>query len=80
MDRIVQVASPYITPPTVADGDGGDDSTGGLRVFLYHTHLLGWLGKWLLPARWNEGISLQHCKAYLFDDDVLISGANLSET
>eukprot|EP01049_Picozoa_sp_SAG25_P011435 SAG25_NODE_1398_length_3121_cov_27.386168_3_plen_50_part_00 len=49
-------------------------------MFLYHTHLLGWLGKWLLPARWNEGISLQHCKAYLFDDDVLISGANLSET
>ena len=53
---------------------------GGLSVFLYHTHVLGWLGKLLLPARWNEGVSLQHCKAYLFDDDVLISGANLSDT
>ena len=57
-------------------GDGG----GGLSVFMYHTHLLGKLGKRVLPPRWNEGISLQHCKVYLFDDTVILSGANLSDT
>ena len=34
--------------------------------------MLGRIGKGLLPDRWNEGISLQHCKAYLFDDSVVI--------
>lgn len=33
-----------------------------------------------LPERWNEVVGLQHMKYYAFDDDVLISGANLSET
>lgn len=31
-----------------------------------------------LPARWNEIIAVQHMKAYLFDDDIIISGCNLS--
>lgn len=52
----------------------------GLNVFLYHTHLLGEIGKRVLPPRWNEGISLQHCKIYLFDNTVILSGANLSDT
>ena len=32
----------------------------------------------VLPQRWNEIVGLQHCKVYIFDDSVIISGANLS--
>ncbi|KAI8923279.1 hypothetical protein BC831DRAFT_471810 [Entophlyctis helioformis] len=32
----------------------------------------------LVPQRFNEVFGLQHIKAYLFDDHVLVSGANLS--
>lgn len=45
---------------------------------LYHTPLLRGITKRLAPARWNELLGLQHMKIYLFDDTVLISGANLS--
>ena len=38
---------------------------------------IGWK-KSLIPRRFNEGIGLQHMKIYGFDDDVLMSGANLS--
>ncbi|ODM92515.1 CDP-diacylglycerol--glycerol-3-phosphate 3-phosphatidyltransferase, mitochondrial [Orchesella cincta] len=48
------------------------------HVFLYHTPTLRGLVKRWLPPRWNEIIGLQHMKIYLFDDSVLISGANLS--
>lgn len=34
--------------------------------------------KRLAPPRWNELLGLQHMKVYLFDDAVIISGANLS--
>lgn len=34
--------------------------------------------KQVLPQRWNETVGLQHMKLYVFDDSVLISGANLS--
>ena len=34
----------------------------------------------LLPARVSEIIGVCHLKAYVFDDDVLISGANMSTT
>lgn len=34
----------------------------------------------LLPARVSEVIGVCHLKAYVFDDNVLISGANLSTT
>eukprot|EP00092_Neocalanus_flemingeri_P020741 GFUD01022476.1.p1 GENE.GFUD01022476.1~~GFUD01022476.1.p1 ORF type:complete len:461 (-),score=147.82 GFUD01022476.1:186-1568(-) len=48
------------------------------RVSFYHTpHLRGWL-KRLLPSKWNETVGLQHCKVYVFDDSLIISGANLS--
>lgn len=48
------------------------------NVSLYHTpHLRGMLKK-VLPQRWNETVGLQHCKVYVFDDSVIISGANLS--
>eukprot|EP01080_Neovahlkampfia_damariscottae_P001054 gene1054-10573_t len=35
--------------------------------------------KKLLPSRLNEVIGVQHIKAYIFDNDTLISGANLSD-
>ncbi|KAG5673553.1 hypothetical protein PVAND_003593 [Polypedilum vanderplanki] len=47
-------------------------------VSLYHTPLLRGITKKIIPARWNELVGLQHMKIYLFDDSVIISGANLS--
>ncbi|KAL3310148.1 CDP-diacylglycerol--glycerol-3-phosphate 3-phosphatidyltransferase [Cichlidogyrus casuarinus] len=38
--------------------------------------LAGW--NRLLPERWNEILNLQHIKAYVVDDTVIMSGANLS--
>ena len=32
-----------------------------------------------MPPKYNEMFGLQHCKVYIFDDDVIISGANLSD-
>ncbi|CCK73420.1 CDP-diacylglycerol--glycerol-3-phosphate 3-phosphatidyltransferase NDAI_0G04350 [Naumovozyma dairenensis CBS 421] len=44
---------------------------------LYRTpKFIGW--KKLIPKRFNEGIGLQHMKIYGFDDEVILSGANLS--
>lgn len=48
------------------------------ELSLYHTPVLRGLTKRLAPPRWNELLGLQHMKIYLFDDSVLISGANLS--
>ena len=31
-----------------------------------------------MPPKYNETLGLQHCKVYIFDDSVIISGANLS--
>lgn len=45
---------------------------------LYHTPALRGITKRIAPARWNELLGLQHMKIYLFDDTVIISGANLS--
>ncbi|GAA5991383.1 hypothetical protein JCM10908_003286 [Rhodotorula pacifica] len=45
---------------------------------LFHTpELNGWRRR-LVPKRFNEGWGLQHMKCYGFDDDVIMSGANLS--
>lgn len=49
-----------------------------VQFSLYHTPNLRGMTKRLIPARWNELLGLQHMKVYLFDDAVLISGANLS--
>uniref|UniRef100_A0A4W3K715 CDP-diacylglycerol--glycerol-3-phosphate 3-phosphatidyltransferase n=1 Tax=Callorhinchus milii TaxID=7868 RepID=A0A4W3K715_CALMI len=51
-----------------------------VRVSLYHTPDLRGLLKLLLPERFNETIGLQHIKVYLFDNNVIISGANLSDS
>ncbi|XP_018015548.1 CDP-diacylglycerol--glycerol-3-phosphate 3-phosphatidyltransferase, mitochondrial [Hyalella azteca] len=48
------------------------------QVSLFHTPELRGLLKLLLPQRWNEVVALQHMKLYIFDDSLLISGANLS--
>uniref|UniRef100_A0A6A7FQ07 CDP-diacylglycerol--glycerol-3-phosphate 3-phosphatidyltransferase n=1 Tax=Hirondellea gigas TaxID=1518452 RepID=A0A6A7FQ07_9CRUS len=48
------------------------------QVSLFHTPELRGFLKWLLPQRWNEVVGLQHMKLYIFDDALLISGANLS--
>ncbi|XP_055385153.1 CDP-diacylglycerol--glycerol-3-phosphate 3-phosphatidyltransferase, mitochondrial [Condylostylus longicornis] len=45
---------------------------------MYHTPVLRGITKKLAPPRWNELLGLQHMKIYLFDNSVLISGANLS--
>lgn len=37
-----------------------------------------WYNK-LLPSRINEGVGVQHMKIYGFDDEVILSGANLSK-
>uniref|UniRef100_A0A8B9UVP9 CDP-diacylglycerol--glycerol-3-phosphate 3-phosphatidyltransferase n=1 Tax=Anas zonorhyncha TaxID=75864 RepID=A0A8B9UVP9_9AVES len=50
-----------------------------VRVSLFHTPNLRGLLKLLIPERFNETIGLQHIKVYLFDDNVILSGANLSD-
>jgi len=47
-------------------------------VHFYHTPALRGFLKSVLPERWNEIIGLQHMKIYIFDDTLLISGANLN--
>lgn len=45
---------------------------------MYHTPNLTGLRKRYIPKRINEGWGLQHMKLYGFDDEILLSGANLS--
>lgn len=45
---------------------------------MYHTPNLTGIRKAILPKRINEGWGLQHMKLYGFDDEVIMSGANLS--
>lgn len=50
-----------------------------VNVRLYHTpNLHGWQAK-LVPKRFNEIYGLQHMKIYGIDDEVILSGANLSQ-
>ncbi|KAL2078485.1 hypothetical protein ACEWY4_026170 [Coilia grayii] len=51
-----------------------------VRVSLYHTPDLRGLLRLVVPERFNETIGVQHIKAYLFDDSLIISGANLSDS
>uniref|UniRef100_A0AAY5ED96 CDP-diacylglycerol--glycerol-3-phosphate 3-phosphatidyltransferase n=1 Tax=Electrophorus electricus TaxID=8005 RepID=A0AAY5ED96_ELEEL len=51
-----------------------------MRVALYHTPDLRGLLRLFVPDRFNETIGVQHIKAYLFDNSLIISGANLSES
>ncbi|SCW02598.1 LAFE_0F10110g1_1 [Lachancea fermentati] len=47
-------------------------------IRLYRTPEFTNLKKALIPKRLNEGVGLQHMKIYGFDDEVILSGANLS--
>ncbi|KIV77334.1 hypothetical protein PV11_09138 [Exophiala sideris] len=49
-----------------------------VRISMFHTpNLNGWKKKYM-PKRLNEGFGLQHMKLYGFDDEIMLSGANLS--
>ncbi|KAK7203789.1 CDP-diacylglycerol-glycerol-3-phosphate 3-phosphatidyltransferase [Myxozyma melibiosi] len=50
-----------------------------VHVRLFHTPKLRGLAKAVTPVRLNEGWGLQHMKLYGFDDEIILSGANLSE-
>lgn len=49
-----------------------------IQLRLYHTPALHGLQRLLVPKRFNEGWGLQHMKLYGFDDEIILSGANLS--
>ncbi|KAL8874199.1 MAG: hypothetical protein Q9174_000427 [Haloplaca sp. 1 TL-2023] len=49
-----------------------------VEVRMYHTPNLTGLRKRSVPKRINEGWGLQHMKLYGFDDQIILSGANLS--
>lgn len=49
-----------------------------VEVRMYHTPNLSGIRKALIPKRINEGWGLQHIKLYGVDDEVILSGANLS--
>ncbi|CAN8095531.1 unnamed protein product [Discula destructiva] len=49
-----------------------------VEIRMYHTPNLTGLRKSYIPKRINEGWGLQHMKLYGFDDEILLSGANLS--
>lgn len=50
-----------------------------IDIRMYHTpHLSGFKKNWT-PKRVNESWGLQHMKLYGFDDEILLTGANLSE-
>ncbi|ELU09495.1 hypothetical protein CAPTEDRAFT_115742 [Capitella teleta] len=51
-----------------------------VSVSLYHTPDLRGMVRRFLPERYNEVVGLQHMKIYLFDDNVMLSGANLSDS
>lgn len=55
-----------------------EDFPDRVTVRMYHTPNLTGLRKALIPKRINEGWGLQHIKLYGIDDELILSGANLS--
>ncbi|PWW78178.1 hypothetical protein C7212DRAFT_293900 [Tuber magnatum] len=49
-----------------------------VEIRMYHTPNLRGLRKKIVPKRLNEGWGLQHMKLYGIDDEIIMSGANLS--
>ncbi|KAI1505855.1 hypothetical protein F5X99DRAFT_415562 [Biscogniauxia marginata] len=49
-----------------------------VELRMYHTPNLTGLRKKYIPKRINEGWGLQHMKLYGIDDEIILSGANLS--
>ncbi|KAK9906499.1 hypothetical protein WJX75_002957 [Coccomyxa subellipsoidea] len=58
----------------------GKKQEADLSIRLFHTPALRGMLKRLLPPRVSEVVGVCHLKAYIFDDDIMISGANLSNT
>ncbi|CAI5760380.1 unnamed protein product [Candida verbasci] len=50
-----------------------------IDIRMYHTPNLQGITKNILPKRLNEGWGLQHMKLYGFDNEIILSGANLSQ-
>lgn len=50
-----------------------------VEIRMFHTPNLVGFKKSILPKRINEGWGLQHMKLYGVDDEIIMSGANLSE-
>lgn len=50
-----------------------------VQISLFHTPDLRGVWKTHAPERWNEIMGLLHMKICIFDDNVLITGANLSD-
>lgn len=50
-----------------------------IDIRMYHTPHLAGFTKHLAPKRINEGWGLQHMKLYGFDNEIMLSGANLSQ-
>ncbi|CCX32898.1 hypothetical protein FPQ18DRAFT_321902 [Pyronema domesticum] len=49
-----------------------------VTIRLYHTPNFNGFKKQVVPKRLNEGWGLQHMKLYGIDDEIIMSGANLS--
>ncbi|KAG5937863.1 hypothetical protein E4U59_004115 [Claviceps monticola] len=52
--------------------------SGRVEIRMYHTPNLTGFRKKYIPKRINEGWGLQHMKLYGVDDEIIMSGANLS--
>src|SRR6202012_2401768 len=50
-----------------------------VEIRMFHTPNLTGIRKAIVPKRINEGWGLQHMKLYGVDDELILSGANLSE-
>ncbi|MES1908212.1 MAG: hypothetical protein MHM6MM_001189 [Cercozoa sp. M6MM] len=50
------------------------------RLQLFDAGQCGWLKAGWLPERVREAVATHHVKAFVCDDDVIVSGANLSDT
>ncbi|KAJ5104504.1 hypothetical protein NUU61_001851 [Penicillium alfredii] len=50
-----------------------------VEIRMFHTPNLTGLRKKWIPRRINEGWGLQHMKLYGIDDEIILSGANLSQ-
>eukprot|EP00306_Pavlova_sp_CCMP459_P002848 CAMPEP_0185181408 /NCGR_PEP_ID=MMETSP1139-20130426/32997_1 /TAXON_ID=298111 /ORGANISM="Pavlova sp., Strain CCMP459" /LENGTH=453 /DNA_ID=CAMNT_0027747243 /DNA_START=30 /DNA_END=1388 /DNA_ORIENTATION=- len=85
----ISTLSPLLAPagdvqPIVTDGALGSASAGGegvggegVGVHLFHPPAVADIVA-QLPPRFNEILAVQHVKAFVFDNDVLITGANMS--
>ncbi|KAF7989769.1 hypothetical protein HCN44_008443 [Aphidius gifuensis] len=70
-----KINSRMMLKPLLEDDNDGPDNC---KIYLYHTPKLRGVLKSVMPNRFNELIGLQHMKIYIFDDSLIISGANLS--